>query len=339
MRNAKRIFMILGLLAVLGLLLNCGGGYIRVKMLEPAQIFLPNVKTIAISDFSATIMYNRYKRYNENPALAFSNSLTQILINNAFYKVIERTQLNQIMAEQQLSISGLTQAGSQKIGKLLGVDAIISGVVSDYSTHDSGEWVNVKKYNSKEKKYYYVKMYKALRRARVEVTFKIIDITTGQILVSKSYSQEKTAKSQKTTRMASVNALPLAKTILSSLRNQIATNFVNQIAPHTIYKSERLISGKDARFKSGIKFAQGSLWDNAIPIFSDLTKSPNPKDLKAAYYDLSICYEAIGDYDKALRYIDSALQYGADSFMIRKKTELNVLKQKRAKLMEQLYNK
>ena len=182
-------------------------------------------------------------------------------------------------------------------------------------------------------------MYKVLRKARVEVTFKIIDITTGQILVSKTYSQGKTAKAQKTTRIDAVNSLPLAKNLLSSLRNQITTNFVNQIAPHTVYRREKLISGKDPRFKSAIKFAKGSLWENAIPIFSDLTKSPNPKDLKAAYYDLSICYEAQSNYDTAMQYIDKALQYGADSFMIRKKNQLRILKNKKAKLMEQLYNK
>ena len=335
MKNKKRLFFTLVLIGMLVLLSNCGGGFIRVKMLEPAQIFLPNVKTIAISDFTSTLGY----RYNEDPALAFSNTLTQVLINNGFYKVIERGQLNQIMAEQQLSISGLTQEGSQKIGKLLGVDAIITGVISDYTTHDTGDWINVKRWNSKEKKYYYIKMYKVIRKARVEVTFKIIDITTGQILVSKTYSREKVAKAQKTTRIAAVNMLPLPKGMLSALRKEITTNFVNQIAPHTVYRNERLIKGKDSRFKSAIKFAQGSLWDNAIPIFTDLTKSPNPKDLKAANYDLSVCYEALSDYDKALQYINVALQYGADSFMIRKKNELKILKEKKARLMEQLYNK
>jgi TolB-like protein len=48
------------------------------------------------------------------------------------FKVIERQLLNKIVAEQKLSLGGMIdQPSAQKLGKLLGVDAIASGTVTD----------------------------------------------------------------------------------------------------------------------------------------------------------------------------------------------------------------
>ncbi len=48
------------------------------------------------------------------------------------FKVIERQLLNKIVAEQKLSLGGMIdQTSAQKLGKLLGVDAIASGTVTD----------------------------------------------------------------------------------------------------------------------------------------------------------------------------------------------------------------
>lgn len=48
------------------------------------------------------------------------------------FKVIERQLLNKIVAEQKLSLTGIIdQTSAQKLGKLLGVDAIASGTVTD----------------------------------------------------------------------------------------------------------------------------------------------------------------------------------------------------------------
>jgi hypothetical protein len=50
------------------------------------------------------------------------------------YGLIERQQVQQIMQEQQLSLTGaLDQATIHSIGKLLGVDALAFGTLSDYS--------------------------------------------------------------------------------------------------------------------------------------------------------------------------------------------------------------
>jgi TolB-like protein len=57
--------------------------------------------------------------------------ITRLYQTNKF-KVIERQLLNKVVTEQKLSLTGMIdQTSAQKLGKLLGVDAIASGTVTD----------------------------------------------------------------------------------------------------------------------------------------------------------------------------------------------------------------
>ena len=66
----------------------------------------------------------------------FGRFLAEELITKLYetrkFKVIERQLLNRVMAEQKLSLTGVVDPTSaQKLGKLLGVDAIASGTITD----------------------------------------------------------------------------------------------------------------------------------------------------------------------------------------------------------------
>ncbi len=333
--KTKKIFLALFFVSVMLMFLSCGGGMISIKMLEPAQHPLPGVKAIAVADFTAV------RTYLGSPADDVSNALSQALLDNGFFKVIERAQLKTITSEHQLSVTGLTEeSASQQIGQLLGANAIITGHISDYSSRDFGEEVEEKRYNSKTKEYYMEKVFKAFRKVRLEMTVKIINVATGEIMVSKNYAPEVQRNVARKTKGEAISALPEAKSMLAGIINNIVKEFVNQIAPHTIYKGERLISkGKDLRMKDAFKFARGGLWDNAIPIWEDIAEKGVLNDQKAALYNLAIAYQALADYDGAIAYIDQALQLGSDSNAIAKKTELQNLKRKREEVIKQLQDR
>jgi TolB-like protein len=66
----------------------------------------------------------------------FGRFLSEELITRLYqtkkFKVIERQQLNKIIAEQKLSLMGVVDpASAQKLGRVLGVDSIVFGSVSD----------------------------------------------------------------------------------------------------------------------------------------------------------------------------------------------------------------
>lgn len=66
----------------------------------------------------------------------FGRFLAEELITRLYqtkkFKVIERQLLNKVVTEQKLSLTGMIdQTSAQKLGKLLGVDAIATGTVTD----------------------------------------------------------------------------------------------------------------------------------------------------------------------------------------------------------------
>ncbi len=84
-----------------------------------------SVDKIAVLEFSSI----------ENNSTAFSKvvaeELTTYIFSKKSFKIIERELLNRIVEEQKLSISGQLDENSVKaIGKIFGVDAIVTGIYS-----------------------------------------------------------------------------------------------------------------------------------------------------------------------------------------------------------------
>src|SRR4051812_6983165 len=70
----------------------------------------------------------------EGHVTTFGRFVAEELITRLYqtkkFKVIERQLLNKVIAEQKLSLAGIIdQTAAQKLGKLLGVDAIASGTI------------------------------------------------------------------------------------------------------------------------------------------------------------------------------------------------------------------
>jgi curli biogenesis system outer membrane secretion channel CsgG len=77
-------------------------------------------RTIAVVEFSDL------KNNATNFGRFLSEELTTRLYKTKKFKVIERQQLNKIIAEQKLSLTGLVEpASAQKLGRVLGVDSIV----------------------------------------------------------------------------------------------------------------------------------------------------------------------------------------------------------------------
>jgi TolB-like protein len=83
-------------------------------------------RTIAVVEFSDL------KGNVTNFGRFLSEELITRLYQTKKFKVIERQQLNKIIAEQKLSLTGLVDpASAQKLGRVLGVDSIVFGSISD----------------------------------------------------------------------------------------------------------------------------------------------------------------------------------------------------------------
>ncbi|MCL5028629.1 MAG: CsgG/HfaB family protein [Bacteroidetes bacterium] len=87
-----------------------------------------NKKTIAVIEFS-----DLRGNVSDLGRYISEELITKLYLTKKF-KVIERQLLNKIVAEQKLSLTGMIDPNSaKKLGNVLGVDAIVSGTITDLS--------------------------------------------------------------------------------------------------------------------------------------------------------------------------------------------------------------
>lgn len=60
-----------------------------------------------------------------------SERIVTMLAANGRIKVVERTKLNQVLDEQKLGLTGLTEESDNSVGKLLSADGIVSGTIME----------------------------------------------------------------------------------------------------------------------------------------------------------------------------------------------------------------
>jgi len=123
-------------------------------------------------------------------------------INDPFLKIVERDNLELILKEQRMSLSGIVdQNTAVEVGSLLGAKAIITGKVISYSerkgrlkvTNKNGyEGYQVKLYNKETERHYYQTKYKPVtykeyynaNEVNVSFQYKAISLETGEVLFS-----------------------------------------------------------------------------------------------------------------------------------------------------------
>lgn len=124
-------------------------------------------------------------------------------VDDPFLKVVDRDNLQAILDEQRLGMSGvIDETTAVNVGALTGAKAIVTGTVLTYgvnqgrvrSTEQPGyESYQVKVYNEQEQKYFYETKYRktAYREyygestANLSFQFKMISLETGEVMVTK----------------------------------------------------------------------------------------------------------------------------------------------------------
>ena len=98
-------------------------------------------------------------------------------VKTSIFSFVERTEMERILKEQTLSMSGvIDDSQAAQVGKILGIDAIISG---------STNWTSTSDYTSARR----------VNKVRATLSMKIISVNTGQVLAifSKDISRESSA--------------------------------------------------------------------------------------------------------------------------------------------------
>jgi curli biogenesis system outer membrane secretion channel CsgG len=100
-------------------------------------------RRIAVLDFDyATVTSNVYAYFgsNQDVGKGIADLLVTKLVQSGVYSVIERKQIEKVLAEQNFGASGrVDEATAAKIGKILGVDTLIMGSINTFGRDDSSK--------------------------------------------------------------------------------------------------------------------------------------------------------------------------------------------------------
>jgi curli biogenesis system outer membrane secretion channel CsgG len=143
-------------------------------------------RRVAVMDFGyGTVMTSVQAIFGTNQDIGkgISDLLVNQLVNDGTYRVFERAALDKILNEQNFSNSNRADPSTAaKIGKLAGVDTIIIGDITTFGRDDKNYGGGAVGYGLGKFGVGGLGVHKA--KAVVEITARIIDVNTGEILAS-----------------------------------------------------------------------------------------------------------------------------------------------------------
>ena len=210
-------------------------------VLSPPEIILQKVTKISILDFTgekgkqlSELMVSEL--FSENRGIkTLGGGLFQSTREGKtfqkggrtnIYTVVERSQLESVLAEQNLSNTGIVDdAQAASIGQVLGIDAVILGSVS-YSYKDEPSQNPMVDLTGKTYTQYCTK-----RTVTAEARMKILDVTTGKIIGTKD-KRSSTSESKcddKRSGLTPVSAMA------DQCMKDLAFQLVNYFTPYFTY--------------------------------------------------------------------------------------------------------
>lgn len=137
---------------------------------------------ISVNDFT----FSARGSYNRNASQGFKNMLSNALGNSGCFRVVERAQLNSVLSEQELGLSGGVRRGTvAQTGKLTGAQVTIFADVTEFKEKEKTVGIGALS------KFGIGGVGKTT--AHVGIILKIVDTQTGDILIQKSFNKKKSS--------------------------------------------------------------------------------------------------------------------------------------------------
>jgi len=163
---------------------------VLVVLLLSALAMLPasgqDKRRVAVMDFGyGTVMTSVQAIFGTNQDIGkgISDLVVNQLVNDGTYRVFERAALDKILNEQNFSNSNRADPSTAaKIGKLAGVDTIIIGDITTFGRDDKNYGGGAVGYGLGKFGMGGLGVHKA--KAVVEITARMVDVNTGEILAS-----------------------------------------------------------------------------------------------------------------------------------------------------------
>ncbi len=147
-------------------------------------------KRIAVMDFD----YGTVRSYvasifgtDQDVGKGIADLLVEKMVTSGVYSIIERKALDKILAEQNFSNSDRADPGSAaKIARVLGVDAIVIGSITAFGSDDKKTDIGGGALGGVTGRFGLGGVRKTSAKAVVQITARMIDTSTAEILASSS---------------------------------------------------------------------------------------------------------------------------------------------------------
>jgi len=163
------------------------GTFVLVSMLAPAA-WAQNKKRVAVMDFDyATVRSSVAAVFGTNTDVGkgIADLMVTRLVNDGVYTVIERKALDKIISEQNFSNSDRANPDTAaKIGRILGVDAIIMGSITQFGRDDKSQGVGGAALGNLSGRFGLGGVGKKQAKAVVGISARMVNTDTGEILAA-----------------------------------------------------------------------------------------------------------------------------------------------------------
>jgi curli biogenesis system outer membrane secretion channel CsgG len=180
---------------------------------------------IAVLDFSyATVMSETAAVFgtNQDVGKGISDMLIDRLTNDGTFRIIERNQVQKILTEQNFSNSNRADTSTAaKIGHILGVDAIVTGDITQFGRDDQNR--NIGGALGSWNKFGVGGVGTHKSKAVVAITARMVDVNTGEILASVTGKGESTRSGTSLLGGGAGSSANFAQTIIGEAVTQAVT--------------------------------------------------------------------------------------------------------------------
>jgi tetratricopeptide (TPR) repeat protein len=315
-------------------LLHAQRPYFLIKAPEKP---LAGVKRVAILDFAEENNNYYYDRY-DGRGKRTTDAVLQMLMNDkrgissvatgflkyadgttfqkgastATFSFVERSELQRIIEEQKLGMSGLIDdAQATQVGKILGIDAIVSGSTNWNESHQNGATSRTK-------------------RVKAILSLKVISVQTGEILATFSKEHTETTNSNKDVKTGTWTAMKGTNELLDLAFNRVIAMACDYIAPLFEQRDFKFRKVKVKEFADQSKRALDLMdledFEGAMTIYKGMVeKDPYTAEALA---NMGAIYCIYGNFPKAVEFYQMASEIDQAEF----KNELDYARKKEAEL-------
>jgi curli biogenesis system outer membrane secretion channel CsgG len=162
------------------LLISAGiaNSYAEIDGLRPTLVAQNSAKKkrprIAVLDFDYSTITDEWRGFFRSNAQGVSDILINKLVDGGSFAVIERGKIQQVVQEQNFGATDrIDSTSAAKIGKILGVQSIVIGSITNFNVERDNNGVSIPFFGS---------VGGGKTTANVKINVRVVDTATGEIL-------------------------------------------------------------------------------------------------------------------------------------------------------------